>query len=190
MKEIRVHGRGGQGVVLASEIFVGALIKEGKYAASFPFFGFERRGAPIVAFVRFDERPIRQKDQIYAPDCVVVMDSTLLKAVDVYQGLKPQGILVLNGCRDIETLDLPPEVERVGLVDATAISLHTLKAFIPNTAMVGALSRTTGWVSLEALRLSLKENLPSRARVQNLETLQRAYLETKVFRRGEHARWH
>ena len=134
MKEIRVHGRGGQGVVLASEIFVGALIKEGKYAASFPFFGFERRGAPIVAFARFDERPIWQKDQIYAPDCVVVMDSTLLKAVDVYQGLKPGGVVVLNACRDIETLDLPPEVEQVGLVDATAICLDTLKAFIPNTA--------------------------------------------------------
>jgi 2-oxoacid:acceptor oxidoreductase gamma subunit (pyruvate/2-ketoisovalerate family) len=110
MKEIRVHGRGGQGVVLASEIFVNALIKEGKYAACFPFFGFERRGAPVFGFIRFDEKPIRQKDQVYTPDCVVVMDSTLFKAVNVYQGIKDQSTLVLNDRRLISDLTFPSEV--------------------------------------------------------------------------------
>lgn len=189
MKEIRVHGRGGQGVVLASEIFVAALIEEGKYAASFPFFGFERRGAPIVAFIRFDDKPIRQKDQIYAPDCVVVMDPTLLNAVNTYQGIKAGGTAILNEGRDIEAIDLPREIDRVGLVDATAICLDLLKAFIPNIAMAGALCRTTGWVSLEALVSALKEYLPSGIRNPNVEVLRRAYAETRVFQRGEDGRW-
>lgn len=174
---------------MASEIFVAALVKEGKYAASFPFFGFERRGAPIVAFVRFDEKPIRQKDQIYAPDCVVSLDPTLLKAVDLYQGIKPNGIAILNETREIAALDLPSNIEQVGLVDATAICLDVLKAFIPNTAMVGALSKTTGWCSLESLVLSTKESLPARVRALNVETLKRAYHETKVFRRGGNGQW-
>ena len=191
MKEIRVHGRGGQGVVLASEVFVHALIKEGKYAASFPFFGFERRGAPIVGFIRFDERPIRQKDQIYHPDCVVVMDSTLLKAVNVYQGIKPRGIVVLNNeSLEMEKLDLPSEVEQVGLVDATTICLETIKTFIPNIAMVGALCRTTGWVTPDALIVSIEENLPTPLHSSNVEMLRRAYEKTQVFRKGEDGRWH
>jgi phenylglyoxylate dehydrogenase gamma subunit len=123
MKEIRVHGRGGQGVVLASEIFVNALIKEGKHAACFPYFGFERRGAPVVGFIRFDQSPIRQKDQIYHPDCVVVMDGTLLRAVNIYQEIKEQGVLILNESKTLSEITIPGEVRRAGLVDATRISM-------------------------------------------------------------------
>jgi phenylglyoxylate dehydrogenase gamma subunit len=181
MREIRVHGRGGQGVVLASEIFVHALIQEGRFAACFPFFGFERRGAPVFGFIRFDEKPIRQKDQVYTPDCVVVMDSTLFKAVNVYQGIKAPGTLILNDSRPLEELAFPPEIRRVGLVDATRISLDTIKTFIPNTAMLGALCRTTGWAELSSLLKSLKEAFPVAIRQKNVEMLQRAYEETKVF---------
>jgi len=189
MKEIRVHGRGGQGVVLASEIFVNALIKEGKYAACFPFFGFERRGAPVFGFIRFDEKPIRQKDQVYTPDCVVVMDSTLFKAVNVYQGIKDPSTLVLNESRGIEGVTLPSEVRTVGLVDATRISLETIKTFIPNTAMLGALCRTTGWTSLRSLVKSVRENLPPKIRQKNVEMLERAYEETRIVERDEEGRW-
>ncbi len=146
MKEIRIHGRGGQGVVLASEIFVNAAVKEGKHAASFPYFGFERRGAPVFGFVRFDTQPIRQKDQVYHPDCLVVFDHTLFKAVDIYQGIREHGILVLNASEPIPDIPLAPQIEVLGLVDATRISVETVGSFIPNTAMLGALARVTGWV--------------------------------------------
>ncbi|MDD5207483.1 MAG: 2-oxoacid:acceptor oxidoreductase family protein, partial [Desulfobacterales bacterium] len=116
MIELRIHGRGGQGAVLASEMFVDTLLREGKHAASFPFFGFERRGAPVVAFLRFDQKPILQKDQIYRPDCLVVMDNTLFKAVDVFQGIKSGGILVLNESRDPSVLSLPPQIQMLGFV--------------------------------------------------------------------------
>ena len=181
MKEIRIHGRGGQGVVLASEIFVSAVIKEGKYAACFPFFGFERRGAPVFGFVRFDSRPIRQKDQVYYPDCIVVFDETLFKAVDVYQGVKGDGILVVNGRRDVTELSIPPNIRKVGLVDATTISIETISTFIPNAAMLGALCKTTGWLGLGSLKKSLNEMMEKKYRKKSIEMMERAYNETEVF---------
>jgi 2-oxoacid:acceptor oxidoreductase gamma subunit (pyruvate/2-ketoisovalerate family) len=189
MKEIRIHGRGGHGVVLGSEIFVSALIKEGKFASCFPFFGVERRGAPVFGFVRFDERPVRQKDQVYYPDCVVVMDGTLFKAVNIYQGVKENSTLVVNESRSIEELTIPANVHRVGLVDATRISLEKIKTFIPNTAMLGALCRTTGWVSLGSLVKSVSESFDRKIRQKNIEMLERAYEETKIFERGEDGKW-
>lgn len=181
MREIRVHGRGGQGVVLASEVFVNAVIKEGKHAACFPFFGFERRGAPVLGFIRFDERPIRQKDQVYDPDCVVVFDETLFKAVDVYQGVKEPGILVVNAARPIDEIPLSPAIATIAVVDATRISLETLHAFIPNMAMLGALALATGWVTLDNLIKSVKEVLDRKIRAKSIEMLEKAYAETTVY---------
>ena len=189
MKEIRLHGRGGHGVVLGSEIFVGALIREGKFAACFPFFGVERRGAPVFGFVRFDEKPVRQKDQVYYPDCVVVMDGTLFKAVNVYQGIKENSTLVVNETRRIEDLSIPPNVRRVGVVDATRISLAKIKSFIPNTTMLGALCRATGWVEIESLVESVAESFEPRLRQTNIDMLKQAYDETKIYERGEDGTW-
>ena len=181
MKEIRIHGRGGQGVVLASEIVVNAMIKEGKYAACFPFFGFERRGAPVFGFVRFDESPIRQKDQVYDPDCVVVFDETLFKAVDVYQGVKEGGTLVVNARGDVKDLSLPPQIGTVGIVDATTISIDAIRTFIPNAAMLGAFCKTTAWVGPDSLKKSLNEMLAKKNRKKSIEMFERAYHETRVF---------
>ena len=190
MKEIRIHGRGGHGVVLGSEIFVGALVKEGKFAACFPFFGVERRGAPVFGFVRFDEKPVRQKDQVYYPDCVVVMDSTLFKAVNIYQGVKENGTLVVNESRNVEELTIPANIHRIGLVDATRISVEKVKKFIPNTVMLGALCRTTGWVNIGSLVKSVKESFDRRISPKNVEMLEQAYAETKIYERGEDGIWH
>lgn len=190
MKEIRIHGRGGQGVVLASEIFVGALIKEGKYATCFPFFGFERRGAPVIGFIRFDEKPIRQKDQIYHPDCVISFDGTLFKSVNIYQGIRENSIAILNESRDISELSIPSEVKKIGLVDATRISLEIAGTFIPNSAMLGALCRTTGWVDLSSLLKSIKETLPGKILQRNIRMVERAFEETREFIRGENGQWH
>ena len=190
MKEIRIHGRGGHGVVFGSEIFVSALIKEGKFASCFPFFGVERRGAPVFGFVRFDDKPVRQKDQVYYPDCVVVMDGTLFKAVNIYQGIKERSTLVVNESRGIEGLTIPGNVHRVGFVDATRICLENIKAFIPNTAMLGALCRTTGWVNLGSLVKSVRESFGPKIRQKNIDMLKRAYEETKICERGEDGTWH
>ena len=91
MREIRFHGRGGQGAVIASKILAEAFFREGKYVQSFPAFGAERRGAPVAAFTRVDENPIRIRTQIYAPDTVVVLDPSLLESADITSGLKPKG---------------------------------------------------------------------------------------------------
>lgn len=184
MKEIRIHGRGGQGVVLASEIFVNAVVKEGKYAASFPYFGFERRGAPVFGFVRFDTLPIRQKDQVYHPDCLVVFDDTLFRAVDIYQGIRQKGILILNTKQAPSEIAVPPEIETLGLVDATGISLETVGTFIPNTAMLGVLARVTGWVGLVSLRKSLREMLSPKILKKNIQIMERAYAESVVHGTG------
>lgn len=151
MKEIRLHGRGGQGTVKASEIIVWAAVRQGLYANSIPYFGFERRGAPVSAFVRIDSTPIRPKTQVYYPDCVLVMDETLQNAVDIFDGVKPGAILVINSKKAPGEIVAPPEVTRIAIVDATGISLKLLGRAIPNTVMLGAFVRATGWVDLEAV---------------------------------------
>lgn len=157
MKEIRLHGRGGQGTVKASEIIVWAAVRGGLYANSIPYFGFERRGAPVSAFVRMDAGPIRPKTQVYHPDCVVVMDETLKNAVDIFEGVKPGSILVINTKRDPGDVPVPHEIARVAAVDATGVSLRLLGRAIPNTVMLGAFARATGWVDLGALMSRAEE---------------------------------
>lgn len=159
MKEIRLHGRGGMGTVKAAEIIVTAKVVEGGYGNSIPFFGFERQGAPVSSFVRLDERPIRPKTQVYTPDCVIVLDGTLRKAVDVFEGLKDGGWLILNsepGSR-VEDLDLPRSVGTVVLVDATGLALRRLGKPITNTAMLGAFVKGTGWVELSDVASKVEE---------------------------------
>lgn len=162
MYEVRFHGRGGQGAVTAANILAIAAFKEGKDAQAFPMFGVERRGAPVQAFVRMDEKPIDVKTQIYEPDAVVVLDPTLLEVVDVTQGLKSGGIIILN------TRKKPNEFEfggaKVFTVDATTIAvdnhLGTKTNPIVNTAVLGAYSKAVGNVGMEAIREAIRENAP------------------------------
>ncbi len=122
MKEIRFHGRGGQGIVMGAEMLTYAFVLEGKYASSFPTFGVERRGAPVGGFLRFDEKPIRETHQIYEPDCVVVLDPFIGQSPAIFDGLKDQGIAILNTPRqNIEKW--PDGLKTLGLVDATALAL-------------------------------------------------------------------
>ncbi|UCG69732.1 MAG: pyruvate ferredoxin oxidoreductase subunit gamma [Thermoplasmata archaeon] len=162
MYEVRFHGRGGQGAVTAANILAIAAFKEGKDAQAFPMFGVERRGAPVQAFVRMDEKPIDLKTQIYEPDAVVVLDPTLLEVVDVTQGLKEGGIVILNTKKE------PSEFKfanaKVFTVDATSIAvdnrLGTRTNPIVNTAILGAYSKAVGNVGMEAIRKAIKENAP------------------------------
>lgn len=181
MYEVRIHGRGGQGAVLAAELLATALVIEGKYAVSIPSFGFERRGAPVVSFMRCSDREIRQLTNIYTPDCIICVDPTVANSVDIFAGLKPGGALVQATSRPLAELHLPATVGTVGLCDAVRIANEIFGRLITNTLMLGAFARTTGMVSLEALKQVIEESdFRDAGLKQNLTALERGYTETVV----------
>ncbi len=150
--EIRLHGRGGHGVVKAAEIVVRAAVCARRYGVSIPFFGFERQGAPVIAFVRLADRPIRPKTRVYAPECLIVMDHPLLEIPDIFDGLVRGGTVLVNTSLPPDALRLPEQVGTVGTVDATAIAVATLGRNVPNTTMLGAFCAVTGAVDLDPLK--------------------------------------
>jgi 2-oxoisovalerate ferredoxin oxidoreductase gamma subunit len=182
MIEIRIHGRGGQGAVIASKVLASAVFREGKHVQSFPSFGVERRGAPVTAFTRIDDHPIRLRCQIYEPDHLVVLDPTLLDAIDVTTGLKPGGWIIINSAKPPGSFGLPDRY-RVATVDANAIAIrHRLgpaNAPIVNTAILGAFSRITGLVGIEAIREAVREGVPVK-QDDNVAATQEAYDEVQA----------
>ena len=163
MIEIRFHGRGGQGTVVASKILADALAKEGNYVQAYPEFGVERRGAPVISFIRIDSKPIYDKSRIYAPDHVVVVDPTLVEAIDVTEGLKDGGWIIINSDRAPGDFKFPDRF-KVATINATEIAvrnrLGTLAAPIVNTAMVGAIIRILGLTRLDSLLTAIGEAIP------------------------------
>ena len=157
MKEIRIHGRGGMGTVKAAEVIVHARVAMGGFGNSIPFFGFERQGAPVTAFVKLSDSPIRPKTQVYEPDCVIVLDQSIQNAVDVFEGITEHGIAVLNSPQQIEDLQVPGRVEKVALIDATSLALKRIGKAIPNTAMLGAFVKVTEWVNLDDIAARVEE---------------------------------
>ena len=186
MIEIRFHGRGGQGAVTASNLMVIAMNIEGKYGQGFPMFAGERRGAPVTSFTRIDDKPVRVRQQIFDPDGVVVLDSGLITMIPWYSGLKEGGFAVLNWRHDLETLpEIPVKPLKLGLVDATGISLKIFgerSMPITNTAMLGALAKTTGVVQLESLYKAIDENWHGASRIVkvNVGMVETAYDQTEV----------
>jgi pyruvate ferredoxin oxidoreductase gamma subunit/phenylglyoxylate dehydrogenase gamma subunit len=182
MYEVRFHGRGGQGSVMAGALLAAALVEEGRYAVSIPSFGFERRGAPVVSFLRSSEREIRQFTNIYNPDCIICVDPSLVRTVNIFDGLKPGGTLVQATHQPLEALAIPDIVTTVGLCDAVPIAMEIFKRPITNTLMLGAFARTTGVVSLDSLRTVLEESdFRDAGLKQNLVALERGYNETTVY---------
>jgi len=181
MIEIRIHGRGGQGAVIASTVLAAAVFKEGRYVQSFPAFGVERRGAPVVAFTRIDDQPVRIRCQIYEPDHIIVLDPTLLEAVDVTAGLKEGGWIIINSEQDPAAFALPAKF-RVATVDAQSIAikyrLGPKSAPIVNTAILGAFAKATGIVSLEALAEAVREAVPIKPE-ENVAATREAYLQVR-----------
>jgi pyruvate ferredoxin oxidoreductase gamma subunit/phenylglyoxylate dehydrogenase gamma subunit len=181
MYELRIHGRGGQGAVMAGAMLATALVREGKFVVAIPSFGFERRGAPVTSFLRFDEREIRQMTNIYYPDCVVCIDPTVARAVNIFEGIKDNGVLVQTSNKPLGELQFPKTIATIGLCDAVAIALDIFKRPITNTIMLGAFARTTGLVTIESLRAALEESDFRDAGLdQNLEALDRGYSATQV----------
>jgi pyruvate ferredoxin oxidoreductase gamma subunit len=180
MIEVRFHGRGGQGAVTSAELMALAAIDEGQYAQAFPSFGPERRGAPVVAFLRVSTSQIRIRSKVYQPDVVVVLDPTLLDIVDVAAGLKPKGLMVINTSKSFDQLRKDYGFKgRLAVVDATKIALEEMKVPITNTTMLGALIRATGIISLDSMDKPLAGRFGKIAE-RNKRSMQRAFDETQI----------
>jgi pyruvate ferredoxin oxidoreductase gamma subunit len=180
MIEIRLHGRGGQGAVTSAELTALAAIEQGKYAQAFPSFGPERRGAPVMAFVRVSDKPIRTREKIYQPDIVIVLDPTLLSIVNVAAGLKENGVVVLNSAKSAEEIRGATGIKaKLALVDASRIAMESMGVPITNTTMLGAMLKATELMPISALEGPLQERF-GRVAGKNIAALQRAYEETII----------
>jgi len=182
--EVRFHGRGGQGVVIASEVLASAAFGMGFEVSAFPFFGVERRGAPVTAFTRIDNKPIRIKSSIYEPDYVVVLDSSLLRGVDILEGLKPAGCVLIN-CREGRKLSSLPSRFKYFVIDATEIAgshgIGSQTAPIVNTAIMGGFARMCDAVTLDSILESIREIAPVKAD-ENVAAAKEAYDRTSEAR--------
>ena len=161
------------------EMLAYALLLEGKYASSFPSFGPERRGAPVAAFLRFDDKPIRETHQIYEPDCIVVLDPFQAKSSTILNGLRDKGILILNTPRQ-KLENYPMGLSVLGLVDATSLAIEAIGRAIVNTCMLGVISRVTGWVSLDSVILSLESYFHGELLKTNAKLVRRGYESVKI----------
>jgi 2-oxoacid:acceptor oxidoreductase gamma subunit (pyruvate/2-ketoisovalerate family) len=182
MIEFRWHGRGGQGAWTASELLARTALDEGKFIQSFPEFGPERMGAPVTAFTRISTEPIRLHCAIYDPDVVIVLDNTLLKTVPVTVGLnQDDNCLIINSNESPDVLKRSLHVEKgkVWAVPATEIALNLLDTPMTNTALLGAVAKATGIVSLEGIQKTLKNRFRPDLAEKNFAVVQEAYNEVK-----------
>jgi pyruvate ferredoxin oxidoreductase gamma subunit len=179
--EIRWHGRGGQGAVTSAEILAEAAISEGKFAQAFPSFGPERRGAPVLAFVRISVgQPIRIRSSITEPDVVVVLDPGLLRIVNVASGLKPGGVVIVNTVKNAAQIRKEFNINAtVATVGATKIAMELLGVPITNTTMIGAVMRVTEALKIESLDEPINKRF-GRLAGKNIDAMKRAYSETVI----------
>jgi pyruvate ferredoxin oxidoreductase gamma subunit len=180
MLQIRVHGRGGQGVVTAAEMLSIAAFEQGRHAQAFPSFGSERTGAPVVAFCRIDDREVRLREPIVAPDVLIVQDQTLLHQVDVFQGLQRDGYVLINSKRNFDELGLGDIAarfrhERLTTVPATDISLKHLGRPLPNAVLLGGFAALAGLVTLEAVAHAIRDKFSGRVADANVAAATEAY---------------
>jgi 2-oxoacid:acceptor oxidoreductase gamma subunit (pyruvate/2-ketoisovalerate family) len=179
--EVRWHGRGGQGAWTASELLARAAVYEGKYIQSFPEFGPERMGAPVTAFTRISNEPVRIHCSVYNPDVVAVLDPTLLKTVPVAEGLNQDGVIIINSKDSLVEIrkSLNSDKGKVWAAPATEIAIKILGMPITNTAMLGAVARVTGIVSLESLDRIIKERFRRDLAERNFAVAKEAYQEVR-----------
>jgi pyruvate ferredoxin oxidoreductase gamma subunit len=179
MKEIRVHARAGQGAITTATILANAAFEDGKYALSFPTFGAARMGAPMNAFVRIGDAPIRVRSQIYKPDYVLVQDPTLMRGYDVVAGLKPDGLAVINTSKKSSELGLKTQA-RVVTVNAGRIAKQIMgRADRVNTVLIGAFIAVTGELSVESVQRAINSRFSGKAAESNGKAFIEAYNEVK-----------
>jgi len=180
MSEVRFHGRGGQGVVTTSKILANAFARTGQFGASFPMFGFERRGAPVTAFGRFSDKPVREKTQIYKPDVLVVLDPTQRKWDAVFKGLLPGGMMLLNSS-DMEVDVSHDNLTKMGIVDANKIAVEEIGLSIPNTVIAGAFAKMTGLLDVEPVAQALEDYFQGSKLEANMVCARRGFEEVALF---------
>ncbi|MGE4505866.1 MAG: pyruvate ferredoxin oxidoreductase subunit gamma [Desulfovibrionaceae bacterium] len=178
MLEIRMHGRGGQGGVTSAELLARAAIAQGKFAQAFPSFGPERRGAPVMAFVRVDDKKIRVREKVYSPNVVLVLDPTLLDIVNVSEGLQDGGVVVVNTGHSPEELKKKYGFPKVCCVDANKVALEELGVPITNTTMLGSLLKATGLLAPADMEEVVMDRFGGKLGPKNQKALSRAYEET------------
>jgi 2-oxoacid:acceptor oxidoreductase gamma subunit (pyruvate/2-ketoisovalerate family) len=179
MSEVRFHGRGGQGVVTTSKILANAFARTGQYGASFPMFGFERRGAPVTAFGRFSDKPVREKTQIYNPNILVVLDPSQKNAANVFDGLLPGGMMLLNDKKNTD--DVRHEnLRKLAVVDANGIAMAEIGLPIPNTVVVGAFAKMSGLLDIAPVLEALADYFSGKKLAANEICAKRGFDEVRI----------
>lgn len=192
MFQIRIHGRGGQGVVTAAEMLALAGFMEGHQAQAFPSFGSERTGAPVVAFARLSSQEIRLREPVLEPDVVLIQDRTLLDSVDVFGGLKPEGYVLINSSQSVEALGLEDLARRLPVghvltVPATRFALEKIGRPLPGAGMLAGFAAMTGMMKLESVQAAYNEKFSGRVAQANAEVAALAYESIIRQLGGEHA---
>ena len=180
MFQVRIHGRGGQGVVTGAEMLSVAAFIEGRHAQAFPSFGSERMGAPVMAFCRIADKEIRLREPILEPDCLIVQDPTLFKVIDVFTGLRDDGYLLVNSNKTFAELHIAQIAERLPkghavIVPATEFALKHVGRPVPNAALLGAFAALTGMVRLESVTKAIREEFPGKIGDANIAAATEAH---------------
>lgn len=180
MFEVRVHGRGGQGVVTAAELLSVAAFLDGHEAQAFPSFGSERMGAPVLSFCRISDAPIRLREPVTSPDAVIVVDATLLHHVDLFAGLSADGYVLLNTARTLDELGLADLAERIDAarlvtVPATEVAREHLGRPLPNVCLLGAFAALTGRVTLASLETAVRDRFHGEVGEANVRAARATY---------------
>ena len=178
MFQVRIHGRGGQGVVTAAELLAIAAFAGGKHAQAFPSFGSERTGAPVVAYCRISDHEIRAREPIMEPDVLIIQDASLIKQIDVFAGLKPNGYVIINSTESAEELQLDKKIgvrHSLAILPATELAMTHLGRPVPNAVLLGAFSALTGVVPLEAVVRAINEKFKPKIAASNAAAATGAY---------------
>ncbi len=180
MFQIRIHGRGGQGVVTSAELLSVAAFDEGRHAQAFPSFGSERMGAPVMAFCRIDDKPIRLREPVMEPDALIIQDPTLLHQVDVFAGFRRSGYILINTSKSFADLGLDEFVkdcrpERLCAVPATDLSVKHLGRPMPNVPLLGGFAAVSGGIKLESVIMAIKERFSGKVAEANIAAATEAY---------------
>ena len=180
MFQVRIHGRGGQGVVSAAEMLSVAAFDEGRYAQAFPSFGSERMGAPVMAFCRIDAKEIRSREPVMQPDALIIQDPTLLHQVDLFSGLSPSGYILINSTRSFDELGIGEFVrkfapDRLCTVAATELAMKHVGRPLPNAALLGGFAAISGQITFDSVAKAIREKFPGKVGEANVAAARAAY---------------
>lgn len=179
MFQVRIHGRGGQGVVSAAEMLALAAFDEGRYAQAFPSFGSERMGAPVMAFCRIDDKEIRLREPVMEPDALIIQDPTLLHQVDLFNGLHNTGYILINSSRSFEELGLGEFARehhyRVCSVPASELALKHVGRPLPNAALLGGFAAVSREIRIESVIAAIRGKFPAKIAAGNIAAATAAY---------------